>query len=146
MRHDPRRTSLDLYPIQRTITTLFSDTDALGHINNISIARYFEQARVMIMEAIAPEHGSPLFERAVLARVEIDYLSEVFYPHEVVIATGILRVGTSSLTVGSALFQQGRCVALADSIDVSTALGGGPRPITDDARAVLDKFLLDLPA
>lgn len=146
MRHDPRRTSLDLYPIQRTLTTLFSDTDALGHINNISIARYFEQARVMIMEAIAPSRGVPLFERAVLARIEIDYLSEVFYPHEVVVATGVLRVGTSSLVVGSALFQHDRCVALADSVDVSTAIAGGSRPITDDARTVLEKFQLDLPA
>lgn len=145
MRHDPRRTSLDLYPITRTLTPLFSDTDALGHINNISIARYFEQARVMIMEAVAPSHGSPLFERAVLARIEIDYLAEVFYPHEVVVATGILRVGTSSLVVGSALFQHDRCVALADSVDVSTAISGGSRPITDEARTVLEKFQLDLP-
>lgn len=145
MRHDPRRTSLDLYPIMRTLTPLFSDTDALGHINNISIARYFEQARVMIVEAVAPSHGSPLFERAVLARIEIDYLAEVFYPHEVVVATGILRVGTSSLVVGSALFQHDRCVALADSVDVSTAISGGSRPITDEARTVLEKFQLDLP-
>lgn len=99
----------------------------------------------MIVEAVAPSHGSPLFERAVLARIEIDYLAEVFYPHEVVVATGILRVGTSSLVVGSALFQHDRCVALADSVDVSTAISGGSRPITDEARTVLEKFQLDLP-
>lgn len=145
MRHDPRRTSLDLYPLRRTIVPLFGDTDALGHINNVSIARYFEQARVLVMEAVSSAHGAALFERGVLAKIEINFLGEVFYPHEIVIATGVRRVGTSSLTIGSALFQKGQCVALADSVDVSTSTGGGANPIRDDVRAILDKFRLDLP-
>ncbi|MGN0123370.1 MAG: acyl-CoA thioesterase, partial [Rhodococcus sp. (in: high G+C Gram-positive bacteria)] len=90
MRYDPRRTSLDLYPLQRTITPLFGDTDALGHINNVSIARYFEQARVLVMEAVSSTlGGTQPFERAVLAKIEINFLAEVFYPHDIVIATGV---------------------------------------------------------
>ncbi len=145
MRHDPRRLSQDLYPLRRAVTPLFGDVDALGHVNNVSIARYFEQARVLVMEELTSALGGPAFERAVLARIEIDYLAEVFYPHEVVISTGVLKVGTSSLVLGSALFQHGRCVALATSIDVGTKPEGGAAPISDEVRAVLDKYLLDLP-
>lgn len=141
MRHEMHRTLIDSYPLQRTITPLFGDTDALGHINNVSISRYFEQARVLVMEAVSTAlDGAHPFERAVLAKIEINFLAEVFYPHDIIIATGVQRVGTSSLTIGSALFQHGRCVALADSVDVSTAAAGGSQPIADATRTVLDKF------
>ncbi|WP_241384435.1 acyl-CoA thioesterase [Rhodococcus sp. CH91] len=143
MRHDPRRTSLDPYPLRRTITPLFGDTDALGHINNVSIARYFEQARVMVMESVSSVLGGRHpFERAVLAKIEINFLAEVFYPHEIVVATGVQHIGTSSLVIASALFQKDRCVALADSVDVSTAAEGGSRPVPDDSRVALEKFRL----
>ncbi|MCD2109633.1 MULTISPECIES: acyl-CoA thioesterase [Rhodococcus] len=143
MRYDPRRTSLDLYPLQRTITPLFGDTDALGHINNVSIARYFEQARVLVMEAVSSTlGGNHPFERAVLAKIEINFLAEVFYPHDIVIATGVHRIGTSSVVIGSALFQHGRCVALADSVDVGTAAEGGSRPVPEASRVAFEKFRL----
>lgn len=143
MRHDPRRTSLDLYPLQRTITPLFGDTDALGHINNVSIARYFEQARVLVMEAVSSTLGDTYpFERAVLAKIEINFLAEVFYPHDIVIATGVHRIGRSSVVIGSALFQHGRCVALADSVDVGTAAEGGSQPISEASRVAFEKVRL----
>ena len=48
MRHDPRRTSLDLYPIQRTITTLFSDTDrSLGGFVGF-IERYYDLYKTVL--------------------------------------------------------------------------------------------------
>lgn len=141
MRHDPYRTLLDSYPLRRTITPLFGDTDALGHINNVSIARYFEQARVLVMEAVSGTlDGAHPFERAVLAKIEINFLAEVFYPHDIVIATGVQRVGTSSVVIGSALFQHDRCVALADSVDVGTAPEGGSRPVADESRTAFEKF------
>jgi len=143
MRYDPRRTSLDLYPLRRTITPLFGDTDALGHINNVSIARYFEQARVLVMEAASSAlGGTHPFERAVLAKIEINFLAEVFYPHDIVIATGVHHIGTSSLVIGSALFQRDRCVALADSVDVSTAAEGGSSPVPEESHVALEKFRL----
>jgi acyl-CoA thioester hydrolase len=146
MRHDPRRSTLDRYPLRRTVTPLFGDTDALGHINNVSIARYFEQARVLIQEAMAADLGERAFERAVLANIEISYLAEAFYPDDIIIAVGVQKLGTSSLVLGSALFQRDRCVALATSVDVATTVGGGPAPIPDHVRTVLEKYRLDLPS
>ncbi|MEE2031951.1 acyl-CoA thioesterase [Rhodococcus chondri] len=144
MRHDPRRSMLDRYPLRRTVTPLFGDTDALGHINNVSIARYFEQARVLMQEALAADLGERAFERAVLANIEISYLAEAFYPHDIVIGVGVEKIGTSSLVLGSALFQRDRCVALARSVDVGTGNSGGAAPIADHVRDILEKYRLDL--
>lgn len=60
------------------VTIRFSDTDKLGHVNNVAIAAYFEAARCELYYKLMDEAqvgGSIDF---VLARVAIDFKQEFF--------------------------------------------------------------------
>lgn len=52
------------------------DMDGLGHLNHSKYHDFFEEVRVLLMQAIGGEWG-----RFVLRRVEVDYLSEVRHEH-----------------------------------------------------------------
>jgi hypothetical protein len=77
----------------------FSDTDAMGHVNNVAVAAYVESSRVEYGIALArhaddapgsPDDatgdGQPGF---VLARLVIDYLAELHYPGEVRVGSNV---------------------------------------------------------
>ncbi len=83
----------------------FSETDALGHINNAVVPVWFEQARSPIFEIFVPGLA-PEDWNLILARVEVDYLAELFYQSSVTIKTGIERVGEKSLTVKQEVWQK----------------------------------------
>ncbi|MGH3442398.1 MAG: acyl-CoA thioesterase [Nitriliruptorales bacterium] len=117
----------------------FSDTDAMGHVNNIAIAAYFESGRIAMGMEIAGStpHGAHAFT---LARLTIDYRAELHYPGEVRVGSRVLRVGRTSYTMGSALFTDGdRCTATSESVVVM--LGpDGPHPIEGDLRQRLEEL------
>jgi acyl-CoA thioester hydrolase len=79
----------------------------------------------------------------VIARVVLDFLGEVRWPGEVTIASGVRKLGSSSVTLEQAIFQNGACVARAETIIVqinqtthkSQALG-------ERARAKLERLSL----
>jgi len=57
----------------------FSDLDPLGHVNNLSVGQYFENARVALFSQLFPKW--PLCEQLfVLAHIDIDFLRELHYP------------------------------------------------------------------
>ena len=94
-----------------------ADTDMNGHINNGAIGAFCEAGRAEIMHAVA----GPPEDRAVgmaVARVEIDYLSEIHYPGRVRIGTCVARIGRSSITVEQALFQGDMCFATSRGVMV----------------------------
>ncbi len=89
-----------------TITPRFYETDALGHINNASIAAWFEVARVRFLESLGenkPETASDW----VLANIHIDFIRETFYGSDVVAAITGAEVGNSSFTVQCEMSQAG---------------------------------------
>ena len=53
----------------------WGDTDGYNHVNNVSISRYFESARVNIIRALESDKYS-----FVLVHFNIDYLDQIFYP------------------------------------------------------------------
>jgi acyl-CoA thioester hydrolase len=94
-----------------------ADTDMNGHINNGAIGAFCEAGRAEIMHAVA----GPPEDRAVgmaVARVEIDYRSEIHYPGRVRIGTCVARLGRSSITVEQALFQGETCFATSRGVMV----------------------------
>jgi len=95
-----------LQPVATTITPRFYETDALGHINNATIAAWFEVARVRFLETL--EHGEPDANKDwILASVTIDFLGETFYGSDVTAQIVSAKVGNTSLTVQGEMFQNG---------------------------------------
>lgn len=95
----------------------FCDTDALGHISNTSVPKWFEGARTPIFKLFTPEldlNRWPL----ILARIEVDFLQQVFYEYDVEVRTYISRLGGSSFDVTQELWQQGNKVAEGKAVMV----------------------------
>ena len=90
-----RRETFDLFT---PVTIRFSDTDMLGHINNVATASYFEAARCELFYKLMQDGGlTKRGEEAeidfVLARVAIDYRREFFYPGTVEVGSRFTRIG-----------------------------------------------------
>ncbi|HLT23013.1 MAG TPA: thioesterase family protein [Bacteriovoracaceae bacterium] len=80
------------------LTPRFNDTDALGHINNASYATWFEEGRRFIFRYFVPDLD-PKKWRLIIARVEIDYLAQGYYQHDVTITTRVEKIGNSSFVL-----------------------------------------------
>lgn len=85
----------------------FYETDALGHINNASIAAWLEIVR---MKYIASLCGPDSYEATcwILASLQIDFVAETFFGSEVGARVTEALAGNSSLTVVCELSQGGK--------------------------------------
>ncbi|MEQ9640627.1 MAG: thioesterase family protein [Alphaproteobacteria bacterium] len=112
----------------------FNDQDPGGHVNNAAYASYVEHGRVSLMRAC---HFDRLPDsRFVLAHLEIDYRAEGRFPARLRIGSRVRRVGTSSVTLGHAVFADDRCLATAVSVLVHM-MGDKSAPLPDAARDAL---------
>ncbi|MGE0699974.1 MAG: acyl-CoA thioesterase [Hyphomicrobiaceae bacterium] len=105
------------------VTIRFSDTDMLGHVNNVATAAYFEAGRCDLFYRLMSEGG--LTERGkaatidfVLARAAIDFKKEFFYPGTVEVGSRFTRLGNRSITTGYGLFLGDTCHATAECVNV----------------------------
>lgn len=116
----------------------FSDTDLVGHVNNVSFAAYAESGRVDFLGACfaALDQRVPV----TLRRIEIDYRSELHYPAELDIGSRLLSIGRTSFTVGTGIFAGERCAATAEAVMVAVGPDGAV-PLTDEVRRVLEAEL-----
>jgi acyl-CoA thioester hydrolase len=115
----------------------FADLDVQNHVNNVAIATFFETGRVGFSRD--PVHGFTVPGAGfALRRIEIDYLAEMRFPGQVIIATRVKRLGTTSLALDHALFVGEICAATAVSTIVLTdPKTKRPRPFPDDVAAKL---------
>ena len=141
-------TSLNV-PIQMR----FFDQDQYGHINNVQMMRYFEDARVRLTASpikADAEHSIPedtTFResvgknRTVVVHQSIDYKEQLFFRQEpVYVRTWISRVGGSSFTIsyslqeedGSHVYAQGESVIVIMDPDTGKSM-----KLTDDHKALL---------
>ena len=95
----------------------FRDTDRLGHVNNAVFATFCETGRTALLYDPETGFGAPDCEY-VIARLELDYLGELNWPGEVMIGTGVKRVGRTSLTLTNAVYDGARAVARAETVIV----------------------------
>jgi len=139
MRSNPRRLVADAYPWAVAPETRFADMDINHHLNNVAVARLYEESRVRFhahIRATWPEIGQP---HSFIAHLEIDYLAEGRYPAPVAIGLATLSLGRSSYRIGMGLFQSGHCIGLCDAVLVHRD-GTGPAPIPPVLRDVLGEF------
>ncbi len=130
------------YPVSYETRILFSDLDAQRHVNNVAFARWFEEGRATFDSKVFEGRvGGETGLALVLGRQVLNYLSSLLYPGMVTVATGVLRVGSASFTLGQGVFSDGVCYALGESTMVKVAAGESVA-LSDDERADLNTFLL----
>jgi acyl-CoA thioester hydrolase len=122
-------------------TLRFADTDRNGHITSSVFAICCQSGRLALLSD--PARGlEPPSSQFVLASLQLDYLGELQWPGTVNIGTRVERVGRSSVTLTQALFQAGRCAAIARStavlMDATTRCS---RPIPQASVNILNAFI-----
>lgn len=86
------------------ITPRFSDTDALGHINNTMVPIWFEGARDPVFKWFMPELNLKEWN-LILAKIEVEFHSQMFYGVELEVRTYVSRIGGSSFDVYQEIWQ-----------------------------------------
>lgn len=123
--------------------TRFGDLDIRGHINNVSIVQYTEDARVAFqMETVGQEiyrADSPV--RVVVAQMTLHFISEGFFPAPIEAGVGIGRIGNSSYLLCCALFQNERCIAVQDTSMVYMGPNGS-MPLAADVRERMQRYVI----
>ena len=113
----PPATARASYALWTTDTLRYGDTDRQGHVNNAVFATFCESGRVRFLYDEALDLRGP-GGNFVIARLELDFLAELFYPGQVDIGTRVLAIGRSSFRLGQGIFDGERCAATAECIMV----------------------------
>lgn len=137
-------TKRDTFRHWSPVTIRFSDQDSLAHINNVALAQYFEVSRTAFVYDVIRMAG-PEAEKTVefiLARVVIDFLSELHYPGSVDVGARLIRLGNKSMTSGYGIFSGDRCIATSEAVNVfyDMTTRSSMRP-PDSVRTLLEKEL-----
>ena len=135
--------NLDDFPLKTFDKIRYADTDRQGHVNNATFSTFLETGRVEVL--YNPEF--PVLSEGlsfVIASLKLAFLKEIKWPGQVEIGTGILKTGNSSLHLYQQLFQNGSCVATAETVIVQVDNNGGrSTPLTDTAKETLAKWSLN---
>ncbi|UII58422.1 acyl-CoA thioesterase (plasmid) [Cytobacillus spongiae] len=78
-----------------TVTSRFCETDALGHINNITYFIYLEEARIKFFEALGFELDTTDW-RFILASTKCDFVSQGYFNQELKVTTCLSKIGSKS--------------------------------------------------
>jgi len=100
------------------ISIRFSDTDALGHVNNTMVPVWFEGARDPIFRLFTPEldlQNWPL----ILAKIDVNFEAQIYYGQPAQVRTFVSRIGGSSFDVFQELWQGDKRVASGTAVMVN---------------------------
>jgi acyl-CoA thioester hydrolase len=141
---DPARRELARYPWVHDIRARFADVDNLGHINNVAVVSYYEDARAAFNNELLGLFSLGGSAKAgpfhfLVAQSKVDYLAEAHYPGNFQVGVAIGRIGRSSVVYYAGLFRDGACLGLADAVLVHR-VEGATTPVPPDRRAVLEKM------
>jgi acyl-CoA thioester hydrolase len=144
LRDDAARQLEDTYPLRYTQRLLFSDVDALRHLNNGAVARFFEEGRAeanLLIFRAANALMADGTQSTVLARLTLEFLREGHYPGDVQVCSGIASIGTTSITHAHAAFQNGACIAIAEAVMVKF-IAGQAVPLSDQERSAIAALMI----
>ncbi len=121
------------------ISPRFYETDAQGHISNVTIAGWLEAARTSLLRQLLPDEIRAQV-RWVVANVNIDYMQETHFGSDVTITLEGLSLGNTSLTMECLIVQEGKdCVrGRAVLVNVDPVMRT-KQPVPESFRAALAK-------
>jgi acyl-CoA thioester hydrolase len=123
----------------------FLETDALGHINNNTYGVWFEAARDEIFRIFMPKANIKEWN-LIMAHTSFDFLKEVFWGKEVIVKTGVTKLGNSSIELCHAVYQDGKlcttgkCIIIHYNFMTKEAVR-----IPDNIRTILESHIFSIP-
>ena len=95
-----------------------SETDGVGHINNVFVPIWFEAGRREIFRIFSPNLDFINWKLA-LVKVTVEYVDQLYLAEDVEIKTGIEKIGNSSFTIKEEIYQTNRLCAMGEAIYVN---------------------------
>jgi acyl-CoA thioester hydrolase len=144
---EPQRLDVDAYPFRHELYTRFSDTDAVGHLNNVALLRYYDDVRVRFQlecldggpDAGLGPHGWHL------SWVEVSFDAETFHGNTIVVASGVLDIGRDHFLLAQAMFQRDECKGTCRSSIVMLDETNHRMDITESRLARLNAHRMRIP-
>lgn len=119
----------------------FSDTDMIGHVNNVAFAALLESGRTAFSHAHLFPH-MPAGLLVVMARIEIDYRRELHWPATVDVGSRLLAIGRTSFVIGQGIFSGDVCITTGrTTLVMIDRRARTPCPLPDSYRAVLESLM-----
>ncbi len=122
------------------VTMRWGEMDALGHMNNVSYFRYFEEARISWFKSLSIEYQAQ-GEGPILGTISCKYLKPAIYPLELEITTYVGKPGHSSFRLWHELYNANdpkERFAEAEAVMVWIDIAAGrSRPMPDWVREVV---------
>jgi len=123
------------------VSPRFYETDAFGHINNTVVPGWFETAREPVFKLFTDSDKMTKIN-LILARIEVDFVAQIYYGSEVTIKTGIEKIGNASFVVWHEAWQNGSCCAKGKAVQVYFNLDTQKsEPLPSQYRARLEALL-----
>ncbi len=130
---------IDEFRHRTRLEVRLGDLDPFGHVNNAVIATYVEQGRVLYLRDVLGTGVDPVSMPFILARLEIDYLSQVQFTDAVEVGSRVDWIGRTSIGMSHLLINQeahelarSEAVLVAFDYDVEK-----PMPVSDSWRAIM---------
>ncbi len=125
---------------QTKVKVRFSDTDAMGHVNNARFFSYMEEGRVAHVQKLFPDMTMTNDLRDfpfILADIQCAFKSPAFIGETLVVSLGATEIGNKSFVYGCEIHEEktGRLVAVGQSVQVMYDYHAGKScPIPDDLK------------
>jgi acyl-CoA thioester hydrolase len=130
------------FKIVAEVPVRFSDTDALGHVNNANYLSFLESSRLEYIKTVLGRVKAEDFG-VIIARIEIDYKSPAFHYETMSVGCRVIELGGSSIKMDYRIEDKatGRLVAEAKSVMVAFDYAlGRPVRINDLWRSKMEEF------
>jgi acyl-CoA thioester hydrolase len=134
---------VEVFVFSTKISPRFGDVDGLGHINNVSLAEWFESARNPLFRIFTPSLSLSYQDWSlIMAHTDYDFVDQIFFHEEVEIRTFVERIGTKSFTVLHEAWQEGRLCTRGSAVVVHyNFIEGKSTPIPEDKKKLLAEHL-----
>ncbi|HHW50747.1 MAG TPA: acyl-CoA thioesterase [Pseudoclavibacter sp.] len=135
---------------QTELSIRWSDLDPYGHVNNIALAEFVQEARTRFFHQ--PDWGGTLKAAAgnsfiIVAHQEIEYLAQVAYRSEPILAeVWVTRAVGATIQLGFELWDADRTQKYVQATNMIALVPGGhslPRRLTDMEKAASERFAGD---
>ena len=134
MTEQGRQVRIDRFPMR------WGEMDALGHLNNVSYFRFFEQARIAWFDSMGIDYGT-IPEAPVLGTISCRFVKSAVYPVDIEVTTWVGKPGRSSFGMWHRMTRADDPAVIfaeADSVMVWIAMADGKsRPLPDWVRSEL---------
>lgn len=95
----------EIFPHWESLPIRFRDLDPLNHVNNAIFSTYYEEARIKFIQHV-PSFANQMQDgfSFVLANINIDFVHPAEYPDNLLVGSGILSTGNSSISSFQAIY------------------------------------------